>query len=62
MEKINKNILFFKNKERYAIGVCGLNQEDEREYAHKFGFEENIMAYDYGKPNGEKMYWLAYLN
>ena len=58
----HKYILFFKYKGRYAIGVSGLDQENESDYARKFGFEESIRAYDYGKVKGEKMYWLAYLN
>lgn len=58
----HKHILFFKHKERYVIGVPSVVQENEKEYASKFGFESTVKGYDYGKSNVEKMYWITYLN
>ena len=58
----NTNILFFKYNERYVIGVPSIMQENEREYASKFGFEATIKGCDYRKTNTEKMYWITYLN
>lgn len=58
----HRHILFFKYEERYVIGVPSVMQEDESEYANKFGFESTLKGCDYGKPNTEKTYWLTYLN
>lgn len=58
---VHKHILFLKYKERYVIGVPSFLWEAEETYANKFGFEATFEAYDYGKPNAVKKYWLTYL-
>ena len=58
----HKHILFLKHRDRYVIGVPSVMQENEKDYANKFGFESTVKGYDYGKVNTEKMYWITYLN
>ena len=58
----HKHILFFKHKERYVIGVPSVMQENEKEYANKYGFTSTVTGYDYGRVNDEKTYWITYLN
>lgn len=58
---IHKHILFFKYNGAYVIGVPGRGCGNEKEYAMKFGFEEKIPGYDFGKKFTEKTYWIMHL-
>lgn len=57
----HKHILFFKCKEGYAIGVPGRGVSNESVFANRFGFDERVTGYEYGKSSNKRTYWLMYL-